>query len=106
MNLHVDLNADLGEGAGHDKELLKLVSSASIRASHRRLGGKSWPLDGHFHQFGNLGPRHRPNLLLDNLHSPGIGSKLLGGPSRHSHYAIASLPAAGQRAARQGTLAL
>ena len=30
MNLHVDLNADLGEGAGHDKELLKLVSSASI----------------------------------------------------------------------------
>ena len=30
MNLHVDLNADLGEGAGQDKELLKLVSSASI----------------------------------------------------------------------------
>src|SRR5438876_9825671 len=30
MNLHVDLNADLGEGAGDDKELLKLVSSASI----------------------------------------------------------------------------
>ena len=30
MNLDVDLNADLGEGAGHDKELLKLVSSASI----------------------------------------------------------------------------
>ena len=30
MNLHVDLNADPGEGAGHDKELLKLVSSASI----------------------------------------------------------------------------
>jgi UPF0271 protein len=30
MNLHVDLNADLGEGAGHDRELLKLVSSASI----------------------------------------------------------------------------
>ncbi|PYJ49796.1 MAG: LamB/YcsF family protein, partial [Verrucomicrobia bacterium] len=28
--MHVDLNADLGEGAGHDKELLKLVSSASI----------------------------------------------------------------------------
>src|SRR5436190_4368757 len=30
MNLCVDLNADLGEGAGHDVELLKLVSSASI----------------------------------------------------------------------------
>src|SRR5438046_7832144 len=30
MKLHVDLNADLGEGAGHDKELLKLVASASI----------------------------------------------------------------------------
>jgi UPF0271 protein len=30
MNLSVDLNADLGEGAGHDAELLGLVSSASI----------------------------------------------------------------------------
>lgn len=30
MNLRVDLNADLGEGAGHDNELLELVSSASI----------------------------------------------------------------------------
>ena len=28
--MRVDLNADLGEGAGHDDELLKLVSSASI----------------------------------------------------------------------------
>src|SRR5437773_8132034 len=30
MNFCVDLNADLGEGAGHDDELLQLVSSASI----------------------------------------------------------------------------
>jgi UPF0271 protein len=30
MNLGVDLNADLGEGAGHDAELFELVSSASI----------------------------------------------------------------------------
>ena len=30
MNLRVDLNADLGEGGGHDDELLDLVSSASI----------------------------------------------------------------------------
>ena len=30
MKLRVDLNADLGEGAGHDAELLTLVSSASI----------------------------------------------------------------------------
>jgi UPF0271 protein len=30
MNLQVDINADLGEGAGHDSELLALVSSASI----------------------------------------------------------------------------
>jgi UPF0271 protein len=30
MNLHVDLNADLGEGAGHDEELLELVTSANI----------------------------------------------------------------------------
>lgn len=28
--MRVDLNADLGEGAGHDEELLELVSSASI----------------------------------------------------------------------------
>jgi 5-oxoprolinase (ATP-hydrolysing) subunit A len=30
MSLSVDLNADLGEGAGHDGELLALVSSANI----------------------------------------------------------------------------
>jgi UPF0271 protein len=30
MELSVDLNADLGEGAGHDNELLDLVSSANI----------------------------------------------------------------------------
>lgn len=30
MNMHVDLNADLGEGAGHDEELFELVSSANI----------------------------------------------------------------------------
>ena len=30
MRLQVDLNADLGEGSGHDDALLKLVSSANI----------------------------------------------------------------------------
>jgi UPF0271 protein len=30
MNLVIDLNADLGEGAGHDDELLALVTSANI----------------------------------------------------------------------------
>jgi UPF0271 protein len=30
MNLHVDLNADLGEGSGHDAELFELISSANI----------------------------------------------------------------------------
>jgi 5-oxoprolinase (ATP-hydrolysing) subunit A len=30
MSLGVDLNADLGEGAGHDDELLELVTSANI----------------------------------------------------------------------------
>ena len=30
MNLSVDLNADLGEGAGHDAELFELISSANI----------------------------------------------------------------------------
>jgi UPF0271 protein len=30
MNLHVDLNSDLGEGAGFDNELLELVTSANI----------------------------------------------------------------------------
>ena len=30
MNLVVDLNADLGEGSGHDAELFELISSASI----------------------------------------------------------------------------
>jgi 5-oxoprolinase (ATP-hydrolysing) subunit A len=30
MRLSVDINADLGEGAGHDEELFELVSSANI----------------------------------------------------------------------------
>ena len=30
MSLCVDLNADLGEGAGHDEDILELVSSANI----------------------------------------------------------------------------
>jgi len=30
MSLSIDLNADLGEGAGHDDELLELVTSANI----------------------------------------------------------------------------
>ena len=28
--MKVDLNSDLGEGAGHDDEILSLVSSANI----------------------------------------------------------------------------
>lgn len=30
MSLAIDINADLGEGAGHDEELLQLVTSANI----------------------------------------------------------------------------
>ena len=30
MNLSIDLNADLGEGSGHDAELFQLISSANI----------------------------------------------------------------------------
>jgi 5-oxoprolinase (ATP-hydrolysing) subunit A len=30
MNLSVDINADLGEGSGHDAELFELISSANI----------------------------------------------------------------------------
>src|SRR5438445_13738552 len=30
MKLFVDLNADLGEGSGHDNELFELISSATI----------------------------------------------------------------------------
>ena len=30
MKLHVDINADLGEGAGHDAELFEFISSANI----------------------------------------------------------------------------
>ena len=30
MSLRVDLNADLGEGSGHDTELFELISSANI----------------------------------------------------------------------------
>lgn len=38
--LHIDLNADLGEGAGTDLELLEIVSSASI-ACGGHAGGES-----------------------------------------------------------------
>ena len=45
MSLSVDLNADLGEGAGHDEQLLQLVSSANIacavRTARRLLVGSS-----------------------------------------------------------------
>ena len=34
MNLIVDLNSDLGEGAGHDNEILDLVSSANIACGY------------------------------------------------------------------------
>jgi uncharacterized membrane protein len=34
MNLVVDLNSDLGEGAGHDNEILDLVSSANIACGY------------------------------------------------------------------------
>ena len=30
MKLSIDLNADLGEGSGHDAELFELISSANI----------------------------------------------------------------------------
>jgi len=30
MKLSVDINADLGEGSGHDEELFELISSANI----------------------------------------------------------------------------
>src|ERR1043166_1397545 len=30
MNLSIDLNADLGEGSGHDDELFEFISSANI----------------------------------------------------------------------------
>ena len=30
MKLSVDLNADLGEGSGHDSELFELITSANI----------------------------------------------------------------------------
>ncbi len=40
MNLCVDLNADLGEGAGHDEELLTLVSSANIACGRHAGGGE------------------------------------------------------------------
>src|SRR5215203_1859847 len=40
MSLSVDLNADVGEGAGHDEELLALVSSANI-ACGLHAGGAS-----------------------------------------------------------------
>lgn len=44
MSLSIDLNADLGEGAGHDLELLELVTSANI-ACGLHAGGASMMRD-------------------------------------------------------------
>jgi UPF0271 protein len=41
MNLVVDLNSDLGEGAGHDEEILDLVSSANIACGFHAGGPAS-----------------------------------------------------------------
>ena len=38
MNLVVDLKFDLGEGAGHDNEILDLVSLANIACGFSRFG--------------------------------------------------------------------
>src|SRR5436190_2220209 len=89
MNLDVDLNADLGEGAGHDKELLKLVSSASIACgfhagdaemmhetisaardqgvavgAHPSLFDREVFADRNYLADGSLVPRNRPDALL------------------------------------------
>jgi len=41
MSLVVDLNADLGEGAGHDDELLALVTSANIACGFHAGGAET-----------------------------------------------------------------
>ena len=53
MKLSVDLNADLGEGSGHDAELFELISSANIATASvlavlsaaRRLGVNAHDLE-------------------------------------------------------------
>src|SRR5436305_2104816 len=75
MNLHVDLNADLGEGAGHDKELLKLVSSASIACGFH---AREVFADRNYLADGTLVPRNRPNALLhDPKESPARVMRML-----------------------------
>ena len=82
MSLYVDLNADLGEGAGHDEEILDLVSSAniacgfhagdptsvlaSIRAAHER--GVAIGAHPSFPDRANFG-RSEMTLPPDELHA-------------------------------------
>ena len=64
MNLSVDLNADLGEGSGHDAELFELISSAICdRFSRRRFRH-----DAHRHFRSEKAPsgyRSASEFLLD-----------------------------------------
>ena len=44
MNLIVDLNADLGEGSGHDEELFELISSANVATGFHAGDSDTMPL--------------------------------------------------------------
>ena len=56
MSLITDLNADLGEGAGHDDELLSLVTSANIACGfHASEGQMHFRADGRGVDVGDAG---------------------------------------------------
>ena len=48
MKLSVDLNADLGEGSGHDAELFGLISSANIESYKDDLKKLTADIQGKF----------------------------------------------------------
>ena len=68
MSLSVDLNADLGEGAGHDEELLGFVTSANIACGlHAGSPAMMRASLAAAQARGELNPDLDPRLLMTSL---------------------------------------
>ena len=74
--MHIDLNADLGEGAGSDEELLKLVSSANIACGWHAGDASTmrqcvrWAIDNHVAIGAHPSFPDRANFGRSTMHLP------------------------------------
>jgi UPF0271 protein len=74
--MQIDLNADLGEGAGSDEELLKLVSSANIACGWHAGDASTmrqcvrWAIDNHVAIGAHPSFPDRANFGRSTMHLP------------------------------------